>query len=149
MLGRVWESLRRATLVRLEARRPQTFGGLAGAIDRRACRTGLSRFHRGTELSLLRGLLTRATWTASRAGKQLMRPTLSCQYCTAPVMEDEQHILRHCACSAAVRGTWLPWLQVAMGVLPALSAVIDNQPTCMQHVYLVPSWATEGANLEH
>ena len=46
---RIQESLRRAAILRLEARRPQTFGGLAGTIDRRACRTGLARFCGETE----------------------------------------------------------------------------------------------------
>ena len=107
---RVRESLRWSTLLRLEAQRPQTFWGLAGAIDRQACWAGFARFHGETELSLLQGLLTGATWTASRAGKQRMRPTLTCLYCAAQVMEDERHILSHYACWAAERGAWLPWL---------------------------------------
>ena len=80
---RVWESLRQAVLRRLEARQLQTFGGLTGATDRWACWVGLARFHGETELSLLQGLLTGATWTASRAGKWHMRPTLTCPYCAA------------------------------------------------------------------
>ena len=69
-----------------------------GAIDRRACRTGLARFHAETKLSILRGLLTGATWTASRAGKQRMRRTLTCPCCGAQVTEDERHILLLYAC---------------------------------------------------
>ena len=73
---RMRESLQRVALLRVEMWRPQTSGGRAGAIDRRACQAGLACFHGDTELSLLRGLLIGATWTASRAGKQRMRPTL-------------------------------------------------------------------------
>ena len=145
---RIRESLLRAALLRLEARRPQTFGGLAGTIDRRACRTGLARFRGETELSILQDLLTGATWTASRAGKRRMRPTLACPYLAAQVTEDEWHILWHCACWSAERDTWLPWLQEATGNLPALSTVVDNWPPCLQHACLVPSWATEGVDPE-
>ena len=116
--------------------------------DRRACRTGLACFHGETELSILRGLLTRATWTASPGGKQRMRPTLICPYCAAQVTEDEQHILWHRACWTAERDTWLPWLQEATGNLPALSTVVDNWPACLRHACLVPSWATEGVDPE-
>ena len=136
---RIRESLRRAALRRLEARRPQTFGGLAGTIDRRACRTGLARFHRETELSILRGLLTGATWTASWVGKQRMRTTLTCPYCAAHVTKEERHILWHCAWWTAERDTCLPWLREAAGNLHALSTAVDDRPACLQHACAVPS----------
>ena len=98
---RMWESMRWVTPLRLEAQQPRTFGGLSGSIDRRACRVGLARFHGETKLSLLRGVLTGATWTASRASKRRTRPTLTCPYYAAQVTEDERHILWHCACWAA------------------------------------------------
>ena len=116
---RILESLLRAALLQLEAKQPQTFGGLAGTIDRRACWTGLARFHGETELSILRGLLTGATWTASRAGKRRMRPTLTCPYCAAQVTDP-----------------------------PALSTVVHNWPACLQHACRIPSWATEGVDPE-
>ena len=136
---RVRELLRQVTPLRLEARRPQTFGILVGAIERRACRAELARFHGETELSLLRGVLIGATWAASLVGKQRMRPTLACPYRSAQVTEVERHILRHRACWVPEGGAWLPWLQVATGSLLALSAIIDDWPACMQHACPIPS----------
>ena len=82
------------------------------------------------------------------AGKQCMRPTLTCPYCAAQVTEDERHVLWHYACRTAERGAWLPWLQEATGNLPALSTVVDDGPACLQHACLIPSWATEGVEPE-
>ena len=82
-------SLRRAALLHLEATRPHTFGGLAGSIERRACRAGLHRYKDETELSILRGLLAGVTWTASRASRQQMRPSLDRPYCPKQVPETE------------------------------------------------------------
>ena len=58
---RLRDCLRHHALRALEVRRPRTFGGLGGALDREACLKGLQEVAR-TELeaSLLRGLLTGA-----------------------------------------------------------------------------------------
>ena len=60
--------------------------------------------------------------------------------------EDERHILWHYA--TAEKGAWLSWLWEATDNLPAPSTVIDNWPACLQHVCLIPSWATEGVDPE-
>ena len=72
-----------------------------------------------------------------------MRPTLTCPYFAAQVPRDERHILGHCACWAAERGTSIPWLQVATEDLLAFNSVML---ACMHHACLIPSSAMERAN---
>ena len=105
---RIRESLRRAALLQLEARRPRTFGGLAGSIDRRTCRAGIKRYKDETELSILRGRLAGARWTALLVGRQQMRPSLDRPYCPGQVPETEGHILWDCPRWAEARNEWLP-----------------------------------------
>ena len=144
---RVRESLRWAALLHFKARRPHTFAGLAGFIDCRACRSGLQRYKDGMDLSILRGLLAGATWTASRAGRQRMRPTLDCSYCLGQVPEMEAHILWDCPRWAEARDEWLPWVRSASTALLALGR-LDQWPACMRNACLLPSWATEDVEVE-
>ena len=65
---RVRDEIRHVVLRQLEARCPHTFGGLAGTINSWACTTWLEQFSGEIALSMLRGLLTGAMWTASTAG---------------------------------------------------------------------------------
>ena len=116
---RIRESLRRVALLRLEARRPQTFGGLAGTIDRRACRLGLARFHGETELSILQGLLTGATWTASQAAHEA--------YPDLPVLRGSSDQGR------ATHPLALRMLVRRKGHMAPVAAGGHGQPTCSEH----------------
>ena len=83
-------------MLQLEAWRFETFGGLAGSIDRRAYWAGMKSFKDETELSVLQSLLTGAMWTASTDVRQYMRPSLVCPYYPGCVQETERHILWDC-----------------------------------------------------
>ena len=89
------DSLRHHALRGMEARRPGTFGGLGGGLDRAACRHGLRVAQSELEASLLRGLVAGATWTAERAASHRLRDGPGCPHCGAPV-EDEDHALWAC-----------------------------------------------------
>ena len=62
------DSLQHHALRGLEARRPGTFGGLGGGLDRAACRHGLRVAQPELEASLLRGLV------GGRHGHRSARP---------------------------------------------------------------------------
>ena len=81
---RVRESQRFSALQALERRRPRTYGGLGGAVQRDAVRHALTVACNELELVLLRSQLAGATWTAARAHEHRIRTDPRCPHCGAP-----------------------------------------------------------------
>ena len=137
---RIRDSLRHHALRALE--RPRTFGGLGGAVDREACRHGLAVAKSELEASLLRGLMTGATWTSERAAQCDHR----CPYCVA-LEGDKLHALWACWEWVLVRDPWVPWVTRAASVLPRLGPMAA-WPPCLHKAGLLPALAAEGADRE-
>ena len=122
-------------LPQLEAHRPQTFGGLAGSIDRRACKAGLARFRGEVDFSVSCMLLVGATWTAARAGGQGMRPHLLCPYCPKGAAETEYHVLWECPRWDDAKDPWLLLVMACAAHVPLLGPVAW-WPVCLSRTCL-------------
>ena len=142
---RVRDSLRCHASHHLEARRPVTFGGMGYGADGPACRAAMRLASTELEWSLLRGLLTRALWTAARVRGHRMRDNSECPHRGA-AHEDEEHVLWGCPEWETARATWLPWLQDAAGDLPQLGPP-DQWPAFLRRLGLMPLWLARGAEL--
>ena len=127
----VQDSLRCQSARQLEARRRVTFGGLGDGADGPACRAALRAASTELEKSLLRGLLARAMWTASRVSGHGLRANAACPRRGA-VHEDED-----CPEWSDTRRTWLPWLHDAAGGIPGLGPP-DRWPSCLRKAELFP-----------
>ena len=133
---RVRDSLRCHSARQLEARRPVTLGGVGDGADGPDCRAALRAASKEVEKSLLRGLLAGAMWTAARVSGHGMRANAACPHCGA-AHENEAHVLSDCPEWGDARGTWLPWLRDAAGVIPGLGQP-DRWPSCLRKAGLFP-----------
>ena len=122
-------------MLQLEARRPQTLGGLARSINWRAYGAGLRRYKDEMELSFLRGLLAGATWTATPAGSQHMRPSLDFPSCPGWVPETEGHILWDRPRWAKACDEWLPWAPLHGGGPSGIGT--DGPPAYMRNACVI------------
>ena len=133
---RVRESQRFSALQALERRRPRTYGGLGGAVQRDAVRHALTVACNELELVLLRSQLAGATWTAARAHEHRIRTDPRCPHCGAPAETDE-HMLWACPSWEPARAAWRPLVEAAARPLPTL-AVPSAWPACLRSAGLLP-----------
>ena len=133
---RVRESQRFSALQALERRRPRTYGGLGGAVQRDAVRHALTVACNELELVLLRSQLAGATWTAARAHEHHIRTDPRCPHCGAPAETDE-HMLWACPSWEPARAAWRPLVEAAARPLPTL-AVPSAWPACLRSAGLLP-----------
>ena len=133
---RVQESQRFSALQALERRRPRTYGGLGGAVQRDAVRHALTVAGNELELVLLRSQLAGATWTAARAHEHRIRTDPRCPHCGAPTETDE-HMLWSCPSWEPARAAWRPLVEAAARPLPTL-AVPSAWPACLRSAGLLP-----------
>ena len=133
---RVRESQRFSALHALERRRPRTYGGLGGAVQRDAVRHALTVAGNELELVLLRSQLAGATWTAARAHEHRIRTDPRCPHCGAPTETDE-HMLWSCPSWEPARAAWRPLVEAAARPLPTL-AVPSAWPACLRSAGLLP-----------
>ena len=120
--GEVCHRVRESQLQALERRRPRTYGGLGGAVQRDAVRHALTVACNELELVLLRSQLAGATWTAARAHKHRIRTDPRCPHCGAPTETDE-HMLWACPSWEPARAAWRPLVEAAARPLPTLACV--------------------------
>ena len=134
---RVRENQRFCALQALERRRPRTYGGLGGAVQRDAVRHALTVACNELELVvLLRSQLAGATWTAARAHKHRIRTDPRCPHRGAPAETDE-HMLWACPSWEPARAAWRPLVEAAARPLPTL-AVPSARPACLRSAGLLP-----------
>ena len=119
---RIRESLRRAALLQLKARWPHTFGGLAGTIDRRACRRGPRTLPRGDQALRLAELAHRGHMDCFSGGQAAHEA-----YLDLPIL-----------CGASDRGRAAHPLVLRMldgrkGHMAPMAARGHGQPTCFEH----------------
>ena len=136
MCHRVRESQRFSALQALERRRPRTYGGLGGAVQRDAVRHALTVACNELELVLLRSQLAGATWTAARAHEHHIRTDPRCPHCGAPAETDE-HMPWACPSWEPARAAWRPLVEAAARPLPTL-AVPSAWPACLRSAGLLP-----------
>ena len=136
MCHRVRESQRFSALQALERRRPRTYGGLRGAVQRDAVRHALTVACNELELVLLRSQLAGATWTAARAHEHHIRTDPRCPHCGAPAETDE-HMLWACPSWEPARAAWRPLVEAAARPLPTL-AVPSAWLACLRSTGLLP-----------
>ena len=141
---RVRDSLRNHSSRQLEARRPVTFGGLADGADGPACRAALRAASTELEISLLRGLLAGAMWTAARVSGHGTRANSACPRRGA-AHEDEALVLWESPEWGDARGMWLPWLNDAAGAIPNLGPP-DRWPSCLRTAGLLPLRLAQGVD---
>ena len=133
---RVRASQRFSALQALERRRPRTYGGLGGAVQRDAVRHALTVACNELELVLLRSQLAGATWTAARAHEHRIRTDPRCPHCGAPTEMDE-HMLWACPSWEPARAAWRPLVEAAARPLPTL-AVPSAWPAYLRSAGLLP-----------
>ena len=136
----VREQLRSQMLDSLVQRRPRLFAGAHYTTCRRLVQPSIASFATELQRSLLRGILSGATWTALRAYQRGMRATSTCPYCgNAP--ENEEHIFWQCSAWSTVRDTHLPGIRMAAAQITGLP-LMDQWPPCLRLCGLAPELDT-------
>ena len=137
----VREQLRSQMQDSLVQRRPRLFAGAHYTTCRRLVQPSIASFATGLQRSILRGILSGATWTALRAYQRGMRATSTCPYCgNAP--ENEEHIFWQCSAWSTVRDTHLPGIRTAAAQIPGLP-LMDQWPPCLRLCGLAPELDTD------
>ena len=137
----VREQLRSQMLDSLVQRRPRLFAGAHYTTCRRLVQPSIASFATELQRSILRGILSGATWTALRAYQRGMRATFTCPYCgNAP--ENEEHIFWQCSAWSTVRDTHLPGIRTAAAQIPGLP-LMDQWPPCLRLCGLAPELDTD------
>ena len=132
----VREQLRSQILDSLVQRRPRLFAGAHYTTCRRLVQPSIATFATELQRSILRGILSGATWTALRAYQRGMRATSTCPYCgNAP--ENEEHIFWQCSAWSTVRDTHLPGIRAAAAQIPGLPPM-DQWSPCLRLCGLAP-----------
>ena len=134
---RLREALRKKCLGQLELRRPDTFAGVQNGVDRDLTMSHLSGALSSLEASLLRGVLTGATWTSLRAYRCGLRTEPICPYCHSQT-EDEPHIFFICNNWEHVRSLHISALHQA-AIAASLSVNPDDWPPCVRNCGLIPT----------
>ena len=129
MCHRVRESQRFSALQALERRRPRTYRGLGGAVQRDAVRHALTVAYNEPELVLLGSQLAGATWTAARAHEHHICTDPCCPHFGAPAKTDE-HMLWACHSLKPARAAWRLLVEAAARPLLTL-AVPSAWPACL------------------
>lgn len=130
-------SLHLLLMRRLKARRPLTFDGAEAGINGTATRAWLQQQQPELDRGCLRGLLTGATWTATRVHARGLRASADCPYCAQGIAEDEIHLVWCCRAWAIVRRPLLLSVQhSAMAI--GLSRSPAQWPLCLRCCGLVP-----------
>ena len=136
MKHEVHEQLRSQMLDSLVQRRPRLFTGVHYTTCRRLVQPSIATFATELQRSILRGILSGATWTALRAYQRGMRATSTCPYCgNAP--ENEEHIFWQCSAWSTVRDTDLPGIRLAAAQVPGLP-LMDQWSPCLRLCGLAP-----------
>ena len=132
----VREQLRSQMLDALVQRRPRLFAGVHYATCRQLVQPSVAAFDTELQRSILRGILSGATWTALRAYQRGMRVASTCPFCgNAP--EDEEHILWHCTAWHTARTAHMPDVLDAAAHIPSLLPP-DQWPPCLRCCGLAP-----------
>ena len=125
----------------LVQRRPRLFAGAHYTTCRRLVLPSIASFATQLQRSILRGILSGATWTALRAYQRGMRATSMCPYCgDAP--ENEEHIFWQCSAWSTVRDTHLPGIRTAAAQITGLP-LMDQWPPCLRLCGLAPELDTD------
>ena len=133
---RVRESRQFCALQALERRRPQTYGGLEGAVQRNAVRHALTMACNKLELVLLHSQLVGATWTgASTRAPHPPEPALSSV--RGPRQNGRTHGVGLPSLQPA-RAAWRPLLEAAACPLTVM-AVPSPWPACLRSAGLLPA----------
>ena len=137
----VREQLRKQLLDSLVQQRPRLFAGLHYATNRQLLQPSIASFGSELERTILRGVLSGATWTALRAYQRGLRTSSACPFCNASP-EDEEHILWHCVAWDHVRDPLLALVHTALSQLPELPPP-GQWPACLRRCGLAPEISTE------
>ena len=138
---KVREQLRKQLLDSLVQRRPRLFAGLHYATNRQLLQPSIASFGSELERTILRGVLSEATWTALRAYQRGLRTSSACPFCNASP-EDEEHILWHCVAWDHVRDPLLALVHTALSQVPELPPP-GQWPACLRRCGLAPEISTE------
>ena len=137
----VREQLRSQMLDTLVKRRPGLFAGVHYSTCRRLVQHIVASFSTKLQRSIIRGVLSGATWIALRAYQRGMRTTSTCPFCDSGP-EDEEHILWHCTAWHTTRTQHLFDVLDAATHIPCLPPP-DQWPPCLRCCGLAPEMPHE------
>ena len=141
------EAVRQQRLRKLEARRPQLFGGMDARIHR-----GLTLAHTAecdNELvrALLRGVPAGVLRTAVRVHARGLRPTNTCPHCTAGVPGDEEHLLWWCSAWTKDRAPFIADVMLLARGLRLGS--LRDRPPCLRLCGIVLEKVVRTSGMDH
>ena len=137
----VREQLKKQLLDSLVQLRPRVFAGLHYATNRQLLPPSIASFEPERERTILRGVLSGATWTALRAYQRGLRTSSACPFCNASP-EDEEHILWHWVAWDHVHDPLLALVHTALSQVPELPPS-GQWPACLRQCALAPEISTE------